>query len=819
MPYPSARRGESSTPARGRGPLRPKALLKSIISAGALLVALPGASGAATLAVSPSGSDSGSCTSAAPCQSFNKAFSVAQPGDTVSLGSGSYGGQSVSGSKAAPGVTLRAAGPITLAGGLSISASNVTVIGPITTTTLSVNGGTAGARNVVVDGITADHQWASGSAAAYVASVDGLTIRNSEFMDNTDSSLVFMDAGPGIHVQNVVYDRDVFHDNKTSPNSGVHTECLYAAAGDKVTVRNSHFYRCRTMDLFITQAAADSMWPTNYTVENNLFEYSIMPDGSPHAYGLVFRDGSPVNGAIVRNNTLQQPLNLPTEGASGAKSYFYSNAVDGPIECLSGPVYAYNVTTSAKCAGTGNKQVSSLGLGSDFHPSSGTSAVVDAGDPANSTSTDADGGARAGAAPDAGAYEFASGGTPPPPPPPPPPPADTTPPDTTITAKPTDGTATGASFSFTATESGSTFACKLDSGTYASCTSPRSYTGLTTGAHTFSVRATDAAGNTDASPATATWTISSPPPPGDTTAPETTITSAPAPLEATSSATLTFTATETATFTCRLDGATWTACQSPLTYTNLAAGSHQFEVRAKDAAGNVDATPAGTAWTVLLPLPPLPVPPVTTDPAPPTTPVPPTTDPAPLPGTDPPSVPSTPTVPLTVVVGLTGKGAPAATITGDGVVTRVEFWLDQKLLCTDSTAPYACASSVLNRLGSGTHVLTARVYTATGEVISQSITLSKARARTATLARASRAASSAASSPAYIRTTVTSGRSGGVAQLQGAAGRAVKVSLARCSDRSGRVVRTISLTGDQKGAARGSVPADGAPLCTVSLSV
>jgi hypothetical protein len=86
--------------------------------------------------------------------------------------------------------------------------------------------------------------------------------------------------------------------------------------------------------------------------------------------------------------------------------------------------------------------------------------------------------------------------------------ADTTPPDTNITANPTNPTtSTNASFSFTSTETGSTFECKLDAGAYGSCTSPKAYSSLATGSHTFSVRATDAASNTDPTPATYTWTI------------------------------------------------------------------------------------------------------------------------------------------------------------------------------------------------------------------------------------------------------------------------------------------------------------------------
>jgi hypothetical protein len=49
-------------------------------------------------------------------------------------------------------------------------------------------------------------------------------------------------------------------------------------------------------------------------------------------------------------------------------------------------------------------------------------------------------------------------------------------------------------------------------------------------------------------------------------------------------------------FQCRLDGAAFAACSSPTTYAGLAAGSHTFAVRAIDAAGNVDPTPATHTW-------------------------------------------------------------------------------------------------------------------------------------------------------------------------------------------------------------------------------
>jgi Bacterial Ig-like domain len=95
---------------------------------------------------------------------------------------------------------------------------------------------------------------------------------------------------------------------------------------------------------------------------------------------------------------------------------------------------------------------------------------------------------------------------------------DTAPPETTIDSKPEALTnSTSASFSFSSNEAGSSFECKLDSPNFTSCTSPQNYSNLSDGLHTFQVRATDVAGNVDATPDSYSWTV-------DTKPPETTIT-------------------------------------------------------------------------------------------------------------------------------------------------------------------------------------------------------------------------------------------------------------------------------------------------------
>jgi len=202
-------------------------------------------------------------------------------------------------------------------------------------------------------------------------------------------------------------------------------------------------------------------------------------------------------------------------------------------------------------------------------------------------------------------------------PPPSPPPADTTPPDTSITSA-ADGTGTalaaGAvtlSTSLTLSFAGadniglSRFECQLDGGGFSHCTSSLAYTALSLGRHTFEVRAVDAAGNVDATPARHTWTVDA--------APQTTISSAvdarakliPNGGSTTSDAmTFRFSGTDNGTvvrFECRLDAGNFTTCASPLTYTRVPGGARTFQVRAVDNNGFPDPSPAVFTWTALRP--------------------------------------------------------------------------------------------------------------------------------------------------------------------------------------------------------------------------
>ncbi len=89
----------------------------------------------------------------------------------------------------------------------------------------------------------------------------------------------------------------------------------------------------------------------------------------------------------------------------------------------------------------------------------------------------------------------------------------------------------------------------------------------------------------------------------DSTAPETAIDTHPSDPSASAAASFTFSGTDlggsgVASFECQLDGGGFSACTSPQAYSSLADGSHTFEVRAIDQAGNPDPSPASFTWTV-----------------------------------------------------------------------------------------------------------------------------------------------------------------------------------------------------------------------------
>lgn len=158
-------------------------------------------------------------------------------------------------------------------------------------------------------------------------------------------------------------------------------------------------------------------------------------------------------------------------------------------------------------------------------------------------------------------------------------------PNTTINSGPSGETGAKVTFTFQSSEAGSGFECSMDGGAYASCASPKEYSSLADGSHTFKVRATDIAGNQDATPAERTFTVNQ--------APDTTITSAMPTYGVHTNLWVTVASSkEGSTFQCAYDTESYTACSAGFSMKTLTVDWHTLSIRAVDSKGKVDPTPA-----------------------------------------------------------------------------------------------------------------------------------------------------------------------------------------------------------------------------------
>src|SRR5688572_17243570 len=176
---------------------------------------------------------------------------------------------------------------------------------------------------------------------------------------------------------------------------------------------------------------------------------------------------------------------------------------------------------------------------------------------------------------------------------------------TTITSGPVvTSEVNGATFVFSVNEPNVPDQASLDGADPQACTSPKVYEFVHAGAHTFEVTAfsppmLDASGRPieplfDPVPTVYEWTII------DTVAPDTTITFGPASSTASINAWFGFSTDDPfATFECDIDSTGFEGCDPLLELSDLTVGAHTLAVRATDAAGNVDATPATYGWTVV----------------------------------------------------------------------------------------------------------------------------------------------------------------------------------------------------------------------------
>jgi hypothetical protein len=153
-----------------------------------------------------------------------------------------------------------------------------------------------------------------------------------------------------------------------------------------------------------------------------------------------------------------------------------------------------------------------------------------------------------------------------------------------------------AVFTFASNEPEATFLCSLDGAPSSPCVSGIRLTSLSTGPHTFTIAAVDAAGNVQVTPTSFAWSVNA-------DQPQTTIDAKPGNPSASTMAAFTYHANRTDTvFECSLDGAAFSSCPTgSATYVGLAKGSHTFSVRAIDSDDEVEASPPSYSFTIAAP--------------------------------------------------------------------------------------------------------------------------------------------------------------------------------------------------------------------------
>lgn len=443
----------------------------------AALALLPGIASATTYHATPSTLDS--------------LFASTSGGDTILLANGTYSGWT--GGTKASDVTIAPESGATPALSLDLdsSASHIVFDGFDDLGGWLVNGSdhitirdstfTApialynGATNITIDNATFDDlDQATWEGRLSLFGAEHVTIENSHFGGNAGcSDGVFVSGGS----DDVLIQGNEF-EGIDQGTCGPHTDPIQFYGATDITVDSNYFHDNSTGVMSPDGGGSPA------TITNNTF----VAQDDPYAWAIV--DGGGV-GDVIRHNTLVGDWLI---------SVTPSNELDDPDDVtvtdnvMSDDVYLDDAPPAAV-----TRDYNLIpGGGTGAHTVDGT-PTFSANGPGRCQYALSSGSAGRGAASDSG--DIGITGCPP----------DTIAPNTTITAGPNGSTtSTSAAFSFTADEPGVTYQCRIDGGSYASCTSPKSYTGLALGSHTFDVRATDPASNTDATPASVTWTVTGP---------------------------------------------------------------------------------------------------------------------------------------------------------------------------------------------------------------------------------------------------------------------------------------------------------------------
>ena len=366
--------------------------------------------------ISPSGNDANNCSQSAPCQSFNKAYQVATPGDTVQLAGGNYGFQNINwrpdmanrspgcdpkgewgGATTANCITfVPAPGANVVTNTFGISGSGVyikgtaspVIAGPSRTYNFKVNGeiltltedGTKPPDYVTVEGVDANALAIYDSKNVLFknldsggrSTVDGCARvdENGQSIPDTDESKIGSrrDFIPTAVVVDGVYFHDTYRTASAIDGTGAepcHDGALFFINGNGVTIRNSVWSQNWVYDIQV-QNFNGRQYPTNVLIENNWFgcgvyggDITTNPAGVNSCNGQsAIQFDAPTSNWLIRYNSTGPGTSLFGCYVGTCLPYtnvrVIGNVGSGPAsgECTKGAVFSYNAFDTGPCSAT-----------------------------------------------------------------------------------------------------------------------------------------------------------------------------------------------------------------------------------------------------------------------------------------------------------------------------------------------------------------------------------------------------------------------------------------------------------------------------------
>src|ERR1700709_143175 len=251
----------------------------TLVVVGAGLALALGSDKATVIAAGPKGECSATVSGA---DALTSALSSAAPGSVICLADGSYAKLTLSASKAAPGVTVRAANPAgaTIAGA-SLAGSNLTLARFVISDGVQVQPGASG--------MTIDHNRITGGGQGIDMPTSSTMVNDTKIVGNKLIGPFGEDAIP----LNRYHDADgdgigVLIEGNEITNvreNGNHSDCLQTVwVGDHIVFRKNYLHDNRCQGFFVKDQASlgsPSGPIAGIAIEDNLFLRNHEPCGKP----------------------------------------------------------------------------------------------------------------------------------------------------------------------------------------------------------------------------------------------------------------------------------------------------------------------------------------------------------------------------------------------------------------------------------------------------------------------------------------------------------------------------------------------------------